>query len=96
MNSHRNTAGNNSIFMLVRAAKLIKSVPAFVNYGVHGGSDIVLIVMGCNAHIIFCKLKGKGVLRFAAVAVIGVNAHIIHHILGNKLLLFYREISEKR
>ena len=52
--------------------------------------------MSSNTNVVLCKLKGKRVFRFSAVAVVGVNTHIIHNIFGNKLLLFYREISEKR
>ena len=96
MDSHGNSAGNNGIFMFICAAEFIKSVAAFVDYGIHGGFEIILVIMGCDANIIFGEFKSEGMLGFAANAMVRVDAHEIHEIFCEFLLFFNGKTGELR
>ena len=90
MNAHGHAAGEGGVIVAVVRPQLIQGVAAFVNDGEHGGNQIVLKIMGGNAHILVVEIGGEGMLRLGDAAVGAVNAHDLHEIIGELSLNLHR------
>ena len=89
MNAHGHAAGQGGVIVAVVRPQLIQGVAAFVDDGKHGGNQIVLKIMGGNAHILVVEIGGEGMLRLGDAAVGAVNAHDLHEITGELSLNFH-------
>ena len=90
MNAHGHAAGEGGVIVAVVRPQLIQGVAAFVNDGEHGGNQIVLKIMGGDAHIFVVEIGGEGMLRLGDAAVGAVNAHDLHEIIGELSLNLHR------
>ena len=92
METHGSAAGKGGVVVAVIRPQLVQGVAALVDYGEHGGNQIVLMVMGGDPHILVSEIGGVRVLRFRDAAVAAVKAHDLHQIIGKLPLHFHREM----
>ena len=69
MDAHGYAAGEHGVEVAGVSAQLIEGVAPLVNDGVHGGHQIVFVVVGGDAHIVAAEIVGEGVLRLGNGAV---------------------------
>ena len=71
--------------------QLVQGMAALVDHAVHAGEQIVLIVVGGDAHIPLVEAGGEGMLRLGDGAAAAVDAHHGHQPVGQLPLDVYRE-----
>ena len=94
VNAHGHAAGQGGIIVAVVRPQLVQGVAALVDNGEHGGNQIVLEIMGGDAHILVIEIGGVGMLRLGNTAVGAVNAHDLHEIIGELSLNLHGIMAE--
>ena len=87
VDAHGYAAGEHGVVVAGVSAQLIEGVAPLVNDGVHGGHQIVFVVVGGDAHIVAAEVVGEGVLRLGNGAVGPINAHNLHQVVTEMPLL---------
>ena len=87
VDAHGYAAGEHGVVVAGVSAQLIEGVAPLVNDGVHGGHQIVFVVVGGDAHIVAAEVVGEGVLRLGNGAVGPINAHNLHQVVAEMPLL---------
>ena len=90
MDAHGNTTLQSGKIILIVRTQLIERMTAFVNDGIHGICQVILVVMGRDAHVLVVKVCCKRMLCFRNAAVITVHAQHIHQIIRKFTLCFHR------
>ena len=62
---------------------------------IHGGNQIIFVIMGGNTHVFIVEIGGKGMLCLRNCTMIAVNAHDFHEIIGKPALQVYRVTLEQ-
>ena len=75
---------------------IIERVAALMDDAVHGGSEVILQIMGGDAHIVLGKAGGEGMLGFGDGAVRAVQADYLHQIIAELALLIQRKMAVQR
>ena len=91
MDAHGHTARQAVVVIGWVYAQLVQGVAALVDHGIHGVRQVVLLVVGGDAHILAGKVQGEGVLGLADGAVGAVQTQHLHQVIGKLPLLLHRE-----
>ena len=87
MHAHGGAAGQGGVLQIVRHTQLVEGMAAFMDDAVHAGGDIILMIMGGDAHIPLVGAAGEGVLGLADGAALWIQALEGHDPVGEQALL---------
>ena len=91
--THGHTALQEGVIVGRIAAQFIQGMAALVDYGIHGVSNPIGVIMGGQAHILGVKTRGERMLCFRNAAVSGIDAQRLHQTIGESALRLHLEMS---